>query len=218
MDRSLAASLLRMLGSLNLYAEDFEPPFLRETDLFYDAEGSRCMASLEVPDYLQHCEVSPALVLAAATPCSGAWVFRPRTGLNERQDATGAWVHSAQCWQGLIGSNLGWCYTTCWVHAPQTSSSQLPCSGCTNMHVIPALTPHVRLCVHTVSSRLCMCCLLGASASPLCAEAASRGARAVPAVPGAQHAQAPHSSGGAAAAAQPCGCSAGQGLCRPHEP
>ena len=68
-DRSLAASLLRMLGSLNLYAEDFEPPFLRDTDLFYDAEGSRSMSTLEVPEYLQHCEVrllagTAALMLA----------------------------------------------------------------------------------------------------------------------------------------------------------
>ena len=68
-DRSLAASLLRMLGSLNLYGEDFEPPFLRDTDLFYDAEGSRSMSTMEVPEYLQHCEVwlppAPAALMSA---------------------------------------------------------------------------------------------------------------------------------------------------------
>ena len=95
-DRSLAASLLRMLGSLNLYAEGFEPPFLRETDLFYDAEGSRCMASLEVPDYLQHCEVSPALVLAAATPCSGAWAGQGQGSMRDRmQQVLGYTQHNA---------------------------------------------------------------------------------------------------------------------------
>ena len=56
-DRSLAASLLRMLASLDLYGEDFEPAFLRETDLYFEAEGARCMSTLEVPEYLQHCEV-----------------------------------------------------------------------------------------------------------------------------------------------------------------
>ena len=56
-DRGLLASVLQMLDALGLYTEAFEPPFLQQTDLFYAAEGLSGLTSMEVPEYLLHCEV-----------------------------------------------------------------------------------------------------------------------------------------------------------------
>lgn len=55
-DRGLMAHLLRMFASLGIYADAFQEPFLQETQVFYSAEGRQAMSSMEVPDYLLHCE------------------------------------------------------------------------------------------------------------------------------------------------------------------
>jgi cullin-4 len=52
--RDLLRSLLRMLSHLDLYREKFEERFLRETELFYAAEGVRYMSQSDVSLYLAH--------------------------------------------------------------------------------------------------------------------------------------------------------------------
>ena len=61
-DRSLLAAVLRMLDALGLYSEAFEEPFGHETHVFYAAEGTSGVSSMEIPEYLVHCEVHPLLL------------------------------------------------------------------------------------------------------------------------------------------------------------
>lgn len=42
-DRGLLKSLVRMLSSLGMYGEAFQPPFLEQTQVFYQAEGQEYM-------------------------------------------------------------------------------------------------------------------------------------------------------------------------------
>ena len=56
-DRALLAKLLRCFSALGIYAGAFQAPFLTQTGEFYAAEGLQLMASTDVPEYLQHCEV-----------------------------------------------------------------------------------------------------------------------------------------------------------------
>ena len=46
-----------MLTSLGIYGQAFEEPFLEDTATFYETEGVVQLQSLDVPDYLAHCEV-----------------------------------------------------------------------------------------------------------------------------------------------------------------
>lgn len=56
--RALLKSLLRMFDELGSYPAVFEAPFLAQARDHYAAEGDAFLAAAEVPDYLQHCEVS----------------------------------------------------------------------------------------------------------------------------------------------------------------
>ncbi|XP_062522147.1 cullin-4A-like isoform X2 [Corticium candelabrum] len=55
-DRTLVKSLVRMLVDLQMYADEFEAPFLVATDRLYAAEGKRLMTSdtVTIPEYLTH--------------------------------------------------------------------------------------------------------------------------------------------------------------------
>ncbi|KAK9797070.1 hypothetical protein WJX73_002435 [Symbiochloris irregularis] len=55
-DRGLTAHLLRMFSSLGTYAQAFEGRFLQQTQMFYKTEGDMAMSTMEMPDYLLHCE------------------------------------------------------------------------------------------------------------------------------------------------------------------
>eukprot|EP00741_Cyanophora_paradoxa_P010023 tig00000157_g9709.t1 len=55
-DRPLLKNLLRMLSSLQMYADCFEKVFLEETNAFYRSEGERFKSQTDVPDYLKHVE------------------------------------------------------------------------------------------------------------------------------------------------------------------
>lgn len=65
-DRVLIAHLLRCFTSLGIYTTAFQAPFLQQTTEFYAAEGLRNMATLEVSEYLLHCEVRPLLPSVAS--------------------------------------------------------------------------------------------------------------------------------------------------------
>jgi hypothetical protein len=43
LDRGLLKSLVRMLSSLGMYGEAFQPPFLEQTQVHYQAEGQEYM-------------------------------------------------------------------------------------------------------------------------------------------------------------------------------
>jgi cullin-4 len=55
-DRKVLKSLLKMLLSLGLYLKHFESEFLKETQQFYQQEGTEKMRDMPVLDYLVHCE------------------------------------------------------------------------------------------------------------------------------------------------------------------
>lgn len=57
-DRSLLKTLLRMLNLLGTYEAVFQDSFLTETSQFYQMEAEELMKSVDVPEYLQHCEVN----------------------------------------------------------------------------------------------------------------------------------------------------------------
>jgi cullin-4 len=56
-DKARLKRLLRMLGSLGMYEPVFQPQFLAQSAAFYQREGERLLAELDVPNYLRHCEV-----------------------------------------------------------------------------------------------------------------------------------------------------------------
>jgi cullin-4 len=55
-DRALARRLLRMLATLNLYNEHFEPMLLRATDSFYGDDAAQRAQSLPLAAYLRYAE------------------------------------------------------------------------------------------------------------------------------------------------------------------
>lgn len=55
-DRSLVKSLARMLISLGMYQEQFEPLFLQETETFYVVESMNLTQEMELSAYLLHVE------------------------------------------------------------------------------------------------------------------------------------------------------------------
>jgi len=46
----------RFFFVLQMYADNFEKPFLEQTAAFFQAEGQRMMQQTHVPEYLAHCE------------------------------------------------------------------------------------------------------------------------------------------------------------------
>ncbi|GMH32280.1 hypothetical protein BSKO_00114 [Bryopsis sp. KO-2023] len=55
-DRSLLKSLLSMFSLLGTYESGFQDQFLSRTTQFYRREVDAMMGSVDVPEYLQHCE------------------------------------------------------------------------------------------------------------------------------------------------------------------
>jgi cullin 4 len=55
-DRALARRLLRMLATLNLYKDDFEPLLLRATESFYGSDASERAQELPLAAYLRYAE------------------------------------------------------------------------------------------------------------------------------------------------------------------
>ncbi|EIE88987.1 hypothetical protein RO3G_13698 [Rhizopus delemar RA 99-880] len=53
-DLGLLQSVIRMLLDLNLYHNEFEPSFLKETRAFYGAEGDHLIETIPMGDYLDH--------------------------------------------------------------------------------------------------------------------------------------------------------------------
>jgi len=55
-NRPVLASVCRMLSALRLYASHLERELEGEAQRWYEAEGARCMAAMDVPSYLAHAE------------------------------------------------------------------------------------------------------------------------------------------------------------------
>lgn len=81
-DRALCSELLRMLSSLGLYESAFQPDFLAESRVFYEAEGLDKLLSSDIPTYLLHCEVNlRSWPLSCPRRGRGSLCFRLRYGL-----------------------------------------------------------------------------------------------------------------------------------------
>jgi hypothetical protein len=55
-NRPVLASVCRMLSALRLYGSHLERELEAEAQRWYEAEGARCMAAMDVPSYLAHAE------------------------------------------------------------------------------------------------------------------------------------------------------------------
>lgn len=119
-DRRLAATVVRALSALGIYAAVLEPPLLEATAAYYGAEGGRLSAELPVQAYLKHAE---RRLEEEAERCDAYLGNASRPLLVASLQAT------------LLEAHMGaWVFGCAWVCVPTRMCTRARMHACTRRH------------------------------------------------------------------------------------